>query len=506
MRMQLLAVRMGLLFQAVLTAHSTGFVDNFDDSSLDRSKWATITRANGSSVETTDGLLVLKNRGTVVTDAEFDSFDVRGRFRFTGQPSDRFVVFIRTSGSSENEFSDLDDGLVIRFQRDIAKVGIDEWNHPNNRTLAETDADLSMNTWLDFRIHDDGSQVVVYFNDLETPLLSVPTFFRPGAKLAMNNGLFDHTVEIDYIEIDQIHTENFANGLVAYYPLNGDAKDATGHGHDGTLSGVISSEDRFGTAGQSMEFFGSSASFVRVPHRNGLFSPTEISISAWVYVEPEGSNNPRIFSKGWGVNALEGSLQRVPDEVFNSPRLNNNLNRNGYWVNARTSLNMKQWYSIVFVDDGNQESIYINGKLDNTFVHNRNLVPRTSTDLFFGKNSENASDYYAGKMDDIRIYNRALNASEITALYDYEIVNDPSFVPPAVDPGFPLIAERLSMLRGYVFTLMGDNDAIYRVEESENLEDWTWLITVRSDGTPITLIDEPAMNAAFKFYRAKRIR
>lgn len=39
-------------------------------------------------------------------------------------------------------------------------------------------------------------------------------------------------------------------------------------------------------------------------------------------------------------------------------------------------------------------------------------------DVNIGRNPENTSDYYKGLIDDVRIYNRALSSSEITALFN----------------------------------------------------------------------------------------
>ena len=47
--------------------------------------------------------------------------------------------------------------------------------------------------------------------------------------------------------LTQVHAQSFlTNGLVAYYPLNGNANDATGNGNNGTATGVVYTTNRFG--------------------------------------------------------------------------------------------------------------------------------------------------------------------------------------------------------------------------------------------------------------------
>jgi hypothetical protein len=47
-----------------------------------------------------------------------------------------------------------------------------------------------------------------------------------------------------------------SNGLVAYYPFNGNADDGSGNGNDGTVDGAIFAEDRFGNSSSAYSFDG----------------------------------------------------------------------------------------------------------------------------------------------------------------------------------------------------------------------------------------------------------
>ena len=51
---------------------------------------------------------------------------------------------------------------------------------------------------------------------------------------------------------------NLTNGLVAYYPFNGKANDASGNGNDGVAYGTTYGVDRFGTPNSTASFNGSS--------------------------------------------------------------------------------------------------------------------------------------------------------------------------------------------------------------------------------------------------------
>jgi len=61
------------------------------------------------------------------------------------------------------------------------------------------------------------------------------------------------------------HSQSFlTNGLVAYYPFNGDASDASGNGNNGTVYGATLIPDRFGQPSQAYQFNGNSRIFLAI--------------------------------------------------------------------------------------------------------------------------------------------------------------------------------------------------------------------------------------------------
>jgi hypothetical protein len=76
------------------------------------------------------------------------------------------------------------------------------------------------------------------------------------------------------------------DGLVAFYPFNGNANDESGNGHDGIITGATFAEDRNGNADASIEFNG-----YPVPGTNR----TQVGLDNHVYVpdlvDPQGGLN-----------------------------------------------------------------------------------------------------------------------------------------------------------------------------------------------------------------------
>jgi hypothetical protein len=69
------------------------------------------------------------------------------------------------------------------------------------------------------------------------------------------------------------------------------------------------------------------------------------------------------------------------------------------------------------VKNGTSLSIYINGVLDSTHTV-VTTVPSSFGSLVIGGNPQNGSQYYSGSISNIKIYNRALSATEIQQNYN----------------------------------------------------------------------------------------
>ena len=69
------------------------------------------------------------------------------------------------------------------------------------------------------------------------------------------------------------------DGLVAYYPFNGNANDESGCGNDGTVYDAGLAADRFGNP-QSAYYFDGMEDYIRIENDETL-NPDSISVAAW---------------------------------------------------------------------------------------------------------------------------------------------------------------------------------------------------------------------------------
>ena len=212
-----------------------------------------------------------------------------------------------------------------------------------------------------------------------------------------------------------------SNGLVGYWPFNGNANDESGNGNNGTVNGATLTSDRNGNANSAYSF---SNNYILVPS-SSLFNSNNLSVSMWV----SSSNIQRQFALirltytnasnehfGIGFNDLASyGVENIAK--YNNP---NCIAGNGWQKNEKIQNIMdSNFHHVVGTINGNTLKLYIDGVLVKTMT---TAYSQTSScwngDLQIGRNWSSNPNYFIGKIDDIGIWNRALTDQEISNLYN----------------------------------------------------------------------------------------
>ncbi|GAA0563850.1 LamG domain-containing protein [Chitinophaga japonensis] len=219
-------------------------------------------------------------------------------------------------------------------------------------------------------------------------------------------------------------------GLIAYYNFNGGTlKDSSGNGNHIVFNNATPTTDRFGRANNAYLFNGSS-SYMRVTQNAGL-NPANITIMAIIKVNgfyPGLCHGNDIVTKGFdrsdGFYCLRFSdnadcyapadtnihifYGAYGDKIF-TPTGSSAVGDSSF---VRTG----QWYTVIYTYDGVDSKLYINGALKKTFRRTAVFTPNNA-DVYIGR-SENSQYpfWFNGVIDEVRIYNRAVSASEVSRL------------------------------------------------------------------------------------------
>jgi hypothetical protein len=203
-------------------------------------------------------------------------------------------------------------------------------------------------------------------------------------------------------------------GLVAYYPFNGNAKDESGNGNNGTVNGATLTSDRHEKTNSSFSFDGTNDN-IEVPETAG-FEGNSITISVWVFAQ---RRQAEIISK----DGEDSGERQWLIEVLERRGLNNSLwTTTGHHQTSlvTTTLDLNKWHQVTTVWNGNTLYVNINGSLVSSKVAQGTMAAGKQPLRFGGGGVRGWQAWFSGKIDDVRIYNRALSAEEVKALYDLE--------------------------------------------------------------------------------------
>ncbi len=218
---------------------------------------------------------------------------------------------------------------------------------------------------------------------------------------------------------------NLNQGLIAFYPFNGNTIDASGNNNNGIpQNGVQLTTDRYGVPNSAYHFDGLN-DYIQI-HNNPQLNPGN-SISIALYFYPEQTGVQTLIGKigyGPGVGTqfqVAINFGLYPGVLFGVNDMSNGCASpalNGSYVNTGGGvLPINQWYCVVATFDNGRQKIYLNGTLiqtKNAGFTSLNQCP--GADFQMGSWWSGDLQRFKGKIDDVRFYNRALNDDEVSAL------------------------------------------------------------------------------------------
>ncbi len=217
------------------------------------------------------------------------------------------------------------------------------------------------------------------------------------------------------------------SGLVGYWTMDGKdinwttlaMTDKSGNGNTGTLVSLgKTTAPVVGKLGQALKFNGNSGKLVI--SSNDIFNPKvgNATYSVWVKTPAGSSNYQAIIAKASqyiGFRILTGTSDNSVYLSFESAL---DTYSNGL-VTLNKSFRDNRWHNLsIVLDRTDKIYVYLDGSVAGNLTLG-NLANNSITDpgsLNIGYTSANS--YFSGSIDDVRIYNRALSASEIKQLYN----------------------------------------------------------------------------------------
>ena len=229
-----------------------------------------------------------------------------------------------------------------------------------------------------------------------------------------------------------------SDGLVRYYPFNGNPDDQSGTGNHSTISGdgVTPTTDRCGNPDKAYHF--DNGDYI-VDTANGL--PTNNrTVSLWFRPEYYNTGNPYgqiLLGYGGGEATNQFMIGITIENITTCAHYGGNR------CFGAGPAKLDEWHHLVIVITDKDISFHVNGEhtgtcpgslQTSTGVQDRNILLGTAiaVDGIHPFTSFDTTSF-TGSLDDIRIYNRALSESEIAQLYDESCLVSPTVTITAPD-------------------------------------------------------------------------
>ncbi|MFW5710072.1 MAG: LamG-like jellyroll fold domain-containing protein [Bacteroidota bacterium] len=274
-----------------------------------------------------------------------------------------------------------------------------QWYKDGQILMGNTSCSLIVD---EMAIEDTGSYFCKIFNDTDT--------------------VFTDTAQITYY---------LEEGLLAYYPFNGNANDASGNNFHGTVNGAILTNDVKGDLNSAYYFDGNA--YINCGDDSLLNQDFKaFTLTAWIY--PEHINEDVRIINNRGKGAFSGNYAGYQMKIMNSDNkwgfhesaIQDNSS-NAYYLDSSKLNDYGKWYHVAMVYSNPNIYFLVNGEIvdsldDGGLVDISNDLPTVigSAIAEDGSLTGTPAQSFKGIVDEVKIYDKALGAEDISMAYQAE--------------------------------------------------------------------------------------
>lgn len=373
--------------------------------------------------------------GTELLYAISDDYTLSAWINPSTFPTGEMTILSNYDGASGFSLllSDISGGVADELKADVFGAGfvnggiltLNSWNHVAMTFVKGQ----SMKLFLNGQVTAEVTPV-----DVSVGLTSNEIVIGNGIQGLFNGSIDDVRIygeALDEIEINSLYVDsgwplNNSSQLVMQYNFEGNADDWSGNDLHGTVNGATLADDRFGNPNSAYYFDGADDGI----ESNGVVFSQNMSIAMWINADlfGTGSTNQVLIGERDQVTPDflgDGNFQFEIEDSNLSFTIWDNLGNTHNVTTAATSMVSGTWHHVAVTYDNSsfEVRLYQDGVEQDMGIVNFGGASKntnSSYPILYGKPfRDNAfGDKFAGSIDDIRIYDGVLSASEINALFN----------------------------------------------------------------------------------------
>jgi len=195
------------------------------------------------------------------------------------------------------------------------------------------------------------------------------------------------------------------DGLVLHVPFDGNTNDVSSVANPSTPTSVTSASDRFFESGMAYSFNGSTSQVMFSNNAAYSAMASAFTVTAWIYPTIVSGNRTIVSKIGSGrdfvLNIIDG-------------KLSGHYYLGGYhWCTSPTAnIPLNQWSHVALVWDGTYMSVYVDAVQAQSVDFSPSGPTITTNPLRIG-NLSGSGEAFAGRIDEVKMWDRALNQCEL---------------------------------------------------------------------------------------------
>lgn len=260
-----------------------------------------------------------------------------------------------------------------------------------------------------------GVEINVFGSDLLTAEIEAQLYEAPLPTILGVN-------PCDVINLSSIPKD----GLVAYYPFNGNANDESGNNNNGTVNGATLTTDRNGNANKAYSFDGVN-DYIQVAFNQNLLPNSDTkTYSFWIkYTDNKNAFHFQNGEADYSSGQFKIYLSPINTQVLLHSHHGGGGNSTAEFmtIDNPSNLNNGSFHNVTITINNKKVDYFIDGFLVATKNYTAPYKPFDSNfkieiGRLYNSFTGGYSQYFKGIVDDIRIYNRVLSSSEIQAIFN----------------------------------------------------------------------------------------
>jgi Concanavalin A-like lectin/glucanases superfamily/HYR domain/SprB repeat len=272
------------------------------------------------------------------------------------------------------------------------------------------------------------------------------------------------------VTITPSNTPTESQTPIAQYPLNGDANDISSNHFDGVVNGGASFTQ--GLQGQALHTVPQQGHYVTIPNNSQLENITKVSLAAWVKPQTFDLNcwaeREMIIGKGqdevpigYAISIQRNTNSANCGEAASFDQYKFNFEYGGETISTPFYNVDNKWRYVSGTYDNDIMKLYVDGQLVVESVKGL-LNAKNTYPMYFNKatwqGGNRTNGRFGGDLDNIRVYNRAISATEVLDIYNAEKALSALVSPALLSTNSPICANQ-----NLVFTVSNPDNVTYTI-------------------------------------------